>query len=329
MKVYLEAVAFHLPEGRLTNDDLVKRNPTWDADSLLRKTGIRERRIAAPGETSLDLAEQACHHLFREMELDGDQIDAIICCTQTPDFLFPSTACLLHERLNLKTGVPAFDLSHGCAGFVASLLVAKSLVLAGVASRVLVVAADTLSKLCRPDDPVTAPIFGDGAGTAIVGNVPERAIFELGQCVIGADGKGASHLCVPGGAARSPEGPREVAMNGLEVFNFTLTHVTEAIGQLLTKMGRKATDVDRFLLHQANGFILETLRRKLDLTKEQLPIDLESIGNTSSASLPILLRRCLDSGAVSKSQNLVLAGFGVGFRWAVMELATAPGTPSS
>lgn len=329
MKAYLRAVGYHLPSAVLSNEDLAARNPAWTPATLFRKTGIRERRIAAPGETSADLAFHAANRLFEETGIARSDIDALLFCTQTPDHFLPASACLLQDRLQLPTRCAAFDFNLGCSGFTYGLWLAGSLIRSSAARNVLLLAADTLSRECDPADGVTVPIFGDGAGAAIIGSEPARAVGLIGHTVLGTDGRGGQHLIIAGGASRqrSPEADRCIRMNGAEVFNFTLTHVQDGIRQLLADLKLEDGTVDRYLLHQANGFILQTIRREMGLTEDQCPIDLEMTGNTSCASLPLLLRRCLDRGDVRPGHRCVLAGYGVGYSWAMtyLELLSAEG----
>jgi len=320
MTVFLHGVTYHLPDNVVTNDDLVRLNPTWDAESIFRKTGIRERRVAAANETSTDFAEQAALTLIRETRISPDQIDALIFCTQTPDYLFPASSCILHGRLGLSSHCGVFDFNLGCSGFTYGLWLSRALIESGSARNVLLVAGDTLSKECGIGDQVTIPIFGDGAGAALLSHQSENAIGEIGTTLVGTDGRGWEHLRILGGGSRCPAGARQIEMNGAEVFNFTLTAISEAIGQQITNLKLTWDEIDRFLLHQANGFILETLRKRMKLSPERCPIDISDTGNTSSASLPVLFRRCLDRGDVAPGHQCILAGYGVGYSWAITSL---------
>jgi len=320
MSVYLRSVTYHLPARIVTNAELALANPGWDADSLFRKTGIKQRHIANGSETSVDLAEQAARRLFAETGIDVSDIDVMVFCTQTPDYASPASSCVLHERLGLSVNCGVFDFNLGCSGFTYGLWLARALVLAGSAKKVLLLVGDTLSKECAAGDQVTVPIFGDGAGAALVTNDPTGAIAEIGPTLVGTDGRGWCHLKIEGGGSRNPAMHRSISMNGAEIFNFTLTSVGDAIGRLLTMIEQPWDSIDRFLLHQANGFILETLRKRMKIVPERCPIDVAETGNTSSASLPVLLRRCLDNGTVDGSHRCILAGYGVGYSWAITSL---------
>ena len=320
MATYLKGVAYHLPERVLSNDDLVRLNPTWNADTLFRKTGIRERRISAEGETSVDLAEQAARKLLNETAFPAGEIDVLIFCSQTADYLSPASSCVLHERLGLSTHCGVFDFNLGCSGFTYGLWLASALINSQSARSVLLLTADTLSKECAAGDQVTVPIFGDGAGATLLTAERTGAIGQVGETLVGTDGRGWGHLKIAGGGSRCPSLPRQIEMNGAEIFNFTLTSVSGAISALLERSALTWQQVDRFLLHQANGFILETLRKRMKLEPERCPIDVAETGNTSCASLPLLLRRCLDRGDVQPGHLCVLAGYGVGYSWAVTPL---------
>jgi len=320
MTVFIRSIAYHLPDRVVTNEDLVAMNPHWNAETLFKKTGIRQRHVAAVGETSLDLAEAAALNLLAETGVNSSDIDSLLFCTQTPDYLLPASACVLHDRLRLSTNCATFDLNLGCSGFPYGLWLARSLVESGSANTVLLLSADTLSRECKMGDQVTVPIFGDGAGAALICRSGSSALAELGPVLVGTDGRGWRHLKIEGGGSRCPTMPRSIEMNGAEVFSFTLTAVDEAINQHLRSMGQSLEDVDCLLLHQANGFILETLRRRMNLTPERCPIDISETGNTSSASLPVLFRRCLDRQQVKRDDHCVLAGYGVGYSWGVASM---------
>lgn len=336
MNAYLRGVQYFLPEGRRSNADLVALNPTWDADDLFRKTGIRNRPIAAPEQTAADLARLAAERLLTELNFDRQRIDALIFCTQSPDHFLPTTACILQEKLGLPTTCGAFDVNLGCSAFTYGLWMARSLILSESATNVLLLVGDTLTRYCNPHDSVTAPIFADGAGAALITSEEQGSLAEIGPSIVGTEGRGASHLIVPAGASRQPRTTETAVaktdesgnmrsadnlyMNGPEVFSFTLSSIKTGIDQLLEKVHQTWDDIDLFLLHQANGFILQSLRRKLRVPPEKLPIEMEQIGNTTSASIPILLRQCQEQGRFKPGAKCVLAGFGVGYSWAMTYL---------
>jgi 3-oxoacyl-[acyl-carrier-protein] synthase III len=341
MNAYLQGITYCLPEATRTNEDLVALNPAWNAATIYARTGIRSRRIAAEGETAADLGFRAASSLLETLNVDRNTIDAIVFCTQTADHLLPASACLLQSRLDLPFSCAAFDLNLGCSGFVYELWLARALVAAGDAAKILLIVGDTNSKYCNPHDMGTATIFGDGVGAALVTATPEGAIASLGPTVLGTDGRGGAHLLVKAGGARLRPTPataevrcdangnlrsdEQVYMNGAEIYSFTLNRVQVGIRQLLDKANLAWSDIDLFLFHQANRFMLEQLRKQMGIPAEKLPIDIETTGNTAGASIPILLSRCQTQGMLKPGHRCVLAGFGVGFSWA-MTLLTWSGS---
>ena len=321
MTCFIRGVSYWLPEGRRSNEDLARSIPNSDPDKIYRKTGIRTRPIVAPGETATDLAYSAAETLLNELQIDRRAIDALVFCTQSPDYFLPTSACLLHKRLNLASSCGAFDVNLGCSGFTYGLWIAQSLIVSGNATSVLLTTADTYSKYCDPSNMVTASIFGDGGAACLLSGERKGSIAEVGPTVVGTDGAGADNLIVAVGGARSPvtesTGPPLLYMNGPEIFSFTLSTVRSAIQELLSRCGIGWKDVDVFLFHQANRFMLEKLRMTMGIQPDRMPIDLDDTGNTVSSSIPILLRRCIDNGIVKSNYQCVLAGFGVGYSWAM------------
>jgi 3-oxoacyl-[acyl-carrier-protein] synthase-3 len=328
MSVGISAVAYHLPEGVLENRDLALDHPRFQPEKIKAKTGIDRRHIAAPEECASDLATAAAERLFRETGLARDAVDYLIFCTQAPDYLLPTTACLIHHRLGLRSGAGAVDINLGCSGFVYGLGLASGLIQSGQARRVLLLTADTYSKFMAKADLGVRSIFGDaGAATLVEAN----DALALGAFVYGSDGGGAGNLIVPTGGLRRPaeteaagyETPdgRHVPgaplhMNGPEVFNFTLGAVPGLVRDTLAKAGLGPDDIDLFVFHQANATMLEALRLKLDIPEEKFWCRLAETGNTVSSTIPIALRQARDEGALRPGMQVMLVGFGVGYSWA-------------
>jgi 3-oxoacyl-[acyl-carrier-protein] synthase-3 len=336
VNAYLHGIDYYLPETVRTNDDLVKLNPTWNADEIFRRTGIRRRRVAGSEESSGDMAVKAAENLFRESPIDRKEVDVLIFCSQSADYCIPATGCILQRQLQLSNSCAAFDLSLGCSGFTYGLWMARSLILAGAARNVLLITSDKMTQYCNVHDMVTAAIFGDGAAASLVSAQQEGAFALIGSSVLGTDGRGAESLIVPAGGSRCPRNSEtarvttdangnvrskeQLFMDGTEVFNFALSAVPAGIRELLAEIKCDKEEIGLFLLHQANGFMLEALRRGLKLKPEQLPIDIAEIGNTTCASIPILIRRVMNRGQFAPGMRCVLAGFGVGYSWAVTSL---------
>ncbi len=320
MNAYLHGISYQLPAAVRTNEDLVKANPSWDAEKIYAKTGIRARHVAAADETAADLGAQAADSLMREHGIDPGSIDVLLFCTQSPDYFAPTSACLLQQRLGLPDTCGALDFNLGCSGFTYGLWMARALIQSQSARRILLVAADTYSKYCDPHDLTTVTIFGDAGTAALISHAPEGALASIGPTVVGTNGAGCDNLIIRHGGARTPaatDAPPRLYMNGPEVFAFTLTAVQSGIQQLLTEIGKSWDDVDLYLLHQANRFMLEKLGKVMRVSAERMPIDMEDIGNTVCATIPILIRRCMDKGTLQPGQDCVLAGFGIGYSWAM------------
>ncbi|HEX4197791.1 MAG TPA: ketoacyl-ACP synthase III [Caulobacteraceae bacterium] len=325
----LKALSSFLPETVLSNETLAALYPGWTPQKIVEKTGVRERRIAAPGETAADLACGAAQRLFAETGLDPAGIDFLLLCTQAPDYILPTTACLLQERLGLRQDCGALDFNLGCSGFVYGLALAKGLIETGAASRVLLLTADTYSRFIHPGDKSVRTLFGDGAAATLVEAV-EADHAMIGPFVFGTDGRGGPNLIVAAGAARRERDAASAVemidesgnvrsldnlyMNGGAIVSFTLKTVPEAVGKLLAAAGLAMDDIDLFVFHQASAFILERLRRKIGIRPERFVVELESCGNTVSSTIPIALERQV--GQPSGDRTAMLVGFGVGYSWA-------------
>lgn len=327
----IAAIATHVPERILSNHDLAAEFPDWPAEKILEKTGIAERRIAAADETALDLATAASLALFeREPEL-RDRIDFVILCTQAPDYILPTSACLLQNRLGLSSQIGALDINLGCSGFVYGLSLATGLIATGAASTVLLATADTYSKYIHARDKSVRTLFGDGAAATVI-TATESQGATLGPFVFGTDGSGADRLIVPTGGFRQPRTPdtaREVEdrsgnirssdnlfMDGAAVLNFTLREVPVMFRRLLKQAGLTPADLSAVVLHQANKFMLDALQKKLGLEAAMVPRRYLLIGNTVSSTIPFVLEHELAAGRLLPGSRAALLGFGVGLSWA-------------
>lgn len=327
----LKDIAVYLPDSVLGNDELAKLYPEWPAEKILEKTGISERHIAGEQQTAGDMAYEAARNLFAQGKVDAQDVDFIILCTQAPDYVLPTTACLLQDRLGLSRQVGALDINLGCSGFVYGLSLAKGLIETGAARCVLLLTADTYSKYIHPLDKSVRTLFGDAAAaTAVVAS--EASEEAIGPFVFGTDGSGAKNLIVAAGMYRLPKScdtsieqiddsgnvrsRDNLYMNGAEVMAFSLKEVPKAADELLLKASKAKEDMDFFVLHQANKFMLEALRKKLKVPQEKLPIMVEDCGNTVSSTIPITLFRLRQQGRLRQGHQLMLIGFGVGYSWA-------------
>jgi 3-oxoacyl-[acyl-carrier-protein] synthase-3 len=316
-----------LPAKSLSNEEMTEQFPEWGVQKIYEKTGIRSRRIAADDECASDLGVAAAQQLFADGLATPQEIDFLLFCTQSPDYFLPTTACLMQQRLGLPTSCGALDFNLGCSGFVYGLSLAKGLIETGQASKVLLITAETYSKFLHPKDKSVRTIFGDGAAATLIGASANERPF-LGPFVFGTDGRGANNLIVKSGGMR-PVAPSGAAaekpggfgssclfMNGPEIYTFTLRAVPALVQALLQRAELTEEQVDCFLLHQANSFMLDALRQKMKLPDHKLGFHLQDVGNTVSATIPMALERLTQKGQVRPGDRLMLVGFGVGYSWA-------------
>jgi 3-oxoacyl-[acyl-carrier-protein] synthase III len=316
-------IAIHLPDKVEDNAFLGAQFPKWDMRLIQAKTGICQRHIAGPDETASDLGVAAAEKLFAEFKIDRSTIDFLLFCTQSPDYVLPTTACLMQDRLGLPTSIGALDFNLGCSGFVYGLSLADGLIRGGIARRVLLITAETYSRYIDPTDRSLRTIFGDGAAATLVEASDKPS---LGSFVFGTDGSGANTLLVTEGGARSKETaiqpskrkrwPSSLYMDGPELVKFSLEVVPPLIDKVLAGANWTRDKVDMFLLHQATLFMLEHVRERLSLDREHTPEALEQYGNTVSSTIPILIRDLRQSGRLRPGKRTMLIGFGVGLSWA-------------
>ncbi len=314
------SLATALPDQALPNDALARADAgKWSPEEIFKKTGIRSRRVLGPDENASDLAVKAGQALLTSSECEPGEVDFLLYCTQAPDFLLPTTACLLQDALDLPTSCGAFDMNLGCSGYVYGLGVLHGLLESGLASNALLLTADAYSRYAAPDDLATRTIFGD-AGTATL--LAKRSKNELKAFVFGSDGGGKEQLILKGGiaerfaATRSEESrPGCLHMNGPEIFNFTLRAVPRLVDAVLSKAKLGLEEIDHFVFHQANAYMLERLRRKIGIERNRFVIHLEDLGNTVSSTIPLALDHLLKESRLVPGQKVMLVGFGVGYSW--------------
>ncbi|WP_042200036.1 beta-ketoacyl-ACP synthase III [Paenibacillus camerounensis] len=308
----------YVPEKILTNSDLekiVETNDEW----IVSRTGIRERHIAAPHEATSDLAYEAALKALASAGMKAEDLDLIIVATITPDTSFPSTACILQDKLGAK-GAAAFDLSAACSGFVYSLATATSFIKTGMYNNALVIGADTLSRITDYTDRNTCVLFGDGAGAVIIGEVPEGRGFQSFD--LGAEGAGGSLLKLEAGGSRLPASNQTIEdkkhyiyMNGREVFKFAVRVMGTATERVLTKAGLTKENIDLFVPHQANIRIIQSAMQRLDLPEEKCVINVDRYANTSAASIPLALVEAAEEGRMKEGDTVLMVGFGGGLTW--------------
>ena len=308
----------YVPPRVLTNDDLTQMVATSD-EWIRTRTGIRERRLVAEGETTASMAIRAAQEALDVAQISPAQLDLVIVSTVTPDHAFPATACLVQDALGAGHAA-AFDLSAGCSGFVYGLGVAAHLLCSGAYETALVIGAETLSRITNWADRATCVLFGDGAG-AVVLQAGENEGGVL-STVLGADGSGGDLLSLPAGGSKYPashktvsEGQHFIQMKGREVYRFAVKKMPAATREVLEKAGLETSDIDLLIPHQANRRIIEAAVRSLELPPEKVYVNLDRYGNTSSASIAIALSEAAENGLINPGDLVTCVGFGAGLTW--------------
>lgn len=330
MPAFIKSIEYDLPEGLLTNEMLAAESPEWSVEKIQEKTGINVRRVAASDECASDMGVRAAEKLFARGECSRQEIDYLLFCTQSPDHFLPTTACIMQHRLGIPKASGAIDFNLGCSGYVYGLGLAKGLIETGQACNVLLITAETYSKFIHPRDKSVRTLFGDAA-TATLIQAANAAQEFLGPFVYGTDGSGAKNLIVPQGGLRYPVSrePSEIMndehgnqrsaenlyMNGAEIFAFSLLTVPNSVNSLLAKANLSSKQIDLYVFHQANKFMLDALRKKIKLPEEKFFLSYERFGNTVSCSIPIALKEAIDCGALKTGMTVMLVGFGVGYSW--------------
>lgn len=324
MKAYIKAVSYYLPEKVVTNDELVQEFPEWTVDKIASKVGVNVRHVASESETAVDMAVLAAEQLFVEHKIDREIIDFVVLCTQSPDYLLPTSACIIQERLHLRRNIGAFDYNLGCSGYIYGLAIAKGLIAGGIAQNVLLLTAETYNKHLHPRDKGNRTIFGDAATATLVSN---EGYAEIGNFSLGTDGTGANNLIIKTGGLRFPNRAGDLTfdengnpsssdylyMNGSEIFSFTQENVPIVVRDTLNKNGLEHDDVNMFVFHQANKYMLNFLRKKIKIAEDKFYVNMANVGNTVSNSIPLALYNALNENKLSG--NVLLCGFGVGYSW--------------
>ena len=312
-------IGCYLPEKKLTNQDLDKMVDTSDA-WITERTGIKTRHIAAPDQATSDLAYEAAVRALADANTKPEELDLIIVATESPDYKYPSTACLLQARLGAKNAA-AFDLSAGCSGFVYGLGIGSQSIVSGLYKKILLVGAETLSRITDWTDRNTCVLFGDGAGAAVLGRVEEG--YGVLSLDLGADGSGGSHLIQPAGGSRKPTTHETVDahehlihMDGQDVFKFAARRMPYACRKVLQKAGMTIDDVALLVPHQANLRIIDNAIDRLKIDRDRVWINIDKHGNMSAACVPVCLTEAQEAGRLKKGDNVIMVAFGAGLTWA-------------
>lgn len=323
MGAKISKIEYYLPEKILTNQELSDQFPDWTPEKIEEKIGVRERHIVYENETALDLAVKVSEKLLSNE--DKNTIDFIILCTQSPDYFLPTSACILQYKLGLKKNIGAFDFNLGCSGYVYGLSIAKGLIYANVASKILLVTSETYSKFLNPNDKGNRTIFGDAASATIIEYSKENCIFDF---ILGTDGSGYDNLIVPNGGLRNKfdsnaqissdieaRNDNHLFMNGPEIFNFTIQKVPKLVKEVLERNNLTIDEIDYCVFHQANKYMLDYLKKKIQIQDEKFYNNLLYTGNTVSSTIPIGIINLMEEKKIKKGDKILLVGFGVGLSW--------------
>lgn len=322
---YIKAIASYLPEKIITNEDLVFDFPEWSVQKIADKIGVKERHVADENETAREMAVKAAEKLFDlDSSVKRQDIDYILFCTQSPDYFLPTSACLIQKDLGLRTDIGALDFNLGCSGYIYGLSLAKGLIAGGIARNVLLLTGETYTKHLHSRDKGNRTIFGDGATATVIST---SGYGKIGNFALGTDGEGANNLIVKTGGFKHKEKVKDLKfdengnpvssdflfMNGSEIFTFTQRNVPKVVNETLESNGFLSSQIELYIFHQANCYMLEFLRKKLKIGKEQFIIDMSDTGNTVSNSIPIVLEKLYKTRKLKG--NVLLCGFGVGYSW--------------
>jgi 3-oxoacyl-[acyl-carrier-protein] synthase III len=326
IEAFLNNISYYLPEKTLTNLDINKSHPEWEVDKISSKTGIKIRHIAAENEFSSDMAIKAAEILFNEHSIQSEEIEFLIFCTQSPDYNLPTNACIIQDKLNLPKSIGAFDINLGCSGYVYGLSIAKAFISSGIVKNVLLITSDTYSKYINPNDKSNKTIFGDAASATFLSS-ENKCGWRIGDFIFGSDGKGAEDLIVKNSGLKYSSNTNDenifegnkfiknnnnLFMNGQKIFSFTSKSVPLLVNQVLKKNNLSESAVSAYLFHQANKFMLDFIRKKIKIDSSKFIEYIEDVGNTVSSTIPIALK---EEGFYKDYENIVLAGFGVGYSW--------------
>jgi 3-oxoacyl-[acyl-carrier-protein] synthase III len=325
----IDSLDYFLPNKKITNEDIFKKNKKWKSKSILDKTGVKNRYYANENETALDMSVEACKKLINNNEIDIDKIDGLIFCTQSPDHIMPPNSSILHGILGLGENVFAFDTNLACSGFIYSLGLAKGLMSSSIAKNILLINADTYSKYININDRSTKLLFGDAASASfLIEGSSNEGIIDI---LCSSAGKHYKKFIVPSGGLRYPKSNKssipiidksgniktdeDIHMDGMGIFAFVNSKVPKQIKYILQKNELNIEDIDLFIFHQASKLAIDSLSKILKIDSKKVFMNLDKVGNTVSASIPIALKDALDLGKIKSQDKVLCSGFGVGLSW--------------
>lgn len=326
-KSYIQAISYYVPDTILSNAAIVEDFPDWSEQKIAVKIGINQRYLANE-MTAGDLAELAAKRLFIEHDIDKTTVDALILCTQSPDYFLPTTACILQNKLGLSTRLAAFDINQGCSGFIYGLSIAKGMITSGISKNVLLLTSETYQHYIHKKDRGNRTLFSDAAAATLVS---VDGFLELGNPVLGTDGSGYRNLIVESGGHRmkkqgieinseTDRSPDYLFMDGPAIFNFTLKTVPLLVRQTLEKNNLQQEEIDLFIFHQANKHMLKYVREAVSIPDDKFYLCMENFGNTVSSTIPIALYHARKDNRIDKATHILMVGFGVGYSWGAINL---------
>lgn len=331
MSVSLKYISYCLPKRLVENSELQSLHPSWDVLKVAKKSGVNQRYIADENTTAYDLGVGAVEKLIVEAKLELNDIQGIIFCTQSPDYIMPSNSFLIHKKFNFPSNVWAFDYNLACSGYVYGLSIANGMIATGLAKNVLLITADTYSKYIHNDDRSTALLFGDGAAATLVGESSVAGIIDID---LGASGKDYASFYIPAGGCRIPKSEvtaiasadqsgnvksmENIQMNGFAVWSFIAHTIPHQISGLLKRNDLTVANIDLFVFHQASKMTLDSLIKSLKIDESRVYLNLDKVGNTVSASIPIALKFAEEEGRLKRGDKILISGFGVGLSWGSM-----------
>lgn len=327
LKAFINGISYYLPTSNVDNENISAKHPEWSVEKIAKKTGISNRYIASEGQHVSDMAIEVAELFFKENGISKNDIDFILLCTQNPDYILPTTACIVQDKLNLPKSIGALDYNLGCSGYVYGLGLAKGLVCTGQAKNVLLITADVYSKIINENDKSNKTLFGDASTATLVSSTPSlnQDSFEILEFCYGTDGSGFDNLIVKNSGTRKYSNETQdfydesggflhndsnLYMDGTKIFNFTSFNVPPMIKNTLNKNSIKDEDISHYIFHQANAFMLDFIRKRCGINETKFFVSMKDTGNTVSSSIPLALKKLLLREV--KKSNILLCGFGVG-----------------
>mgnify|MGYP001162595380 CR=1 FL=1 len=315
--IKLVGISYHFPKKKIKLVELEKKYPNWQIKKIIKKTGIHKVFHSSLDETALSLAIEACKKLFKQNKINKKKIQSLIFVTQSAEYNLPTTACILQDKLNINRNIFAYDINLGCSGFVSALITAASLINSNIVSNSLIVCSDTYSKYISNDDRTNFPIFSDAASACFI---KKGGNLKIGPYKYGTDGSGADNLIVKSSGIRgiiSKKQPAKLFMNGPQILLFTLNEIPKAIEEFLNENLIEKKEIDFFIFHQANKYVIDNLIQKLKIEKSKAIFSAKNQGNTVSSTIPIALKDLEKKEKNLNRKKILIVGFGVGYSWSI------------